>query len=132
MNCKCVANRNHDFPKTRIVQKGTCAFLRQFMRQSLNQQKLFPGNKNGPKRACACAKAAEGQSLKRENLFPGNKNPRFGDIRQNDPRQMATFCNHGLVFANRCFTNFTPYMLSRKCLQKSSANYLVPRGFAQK
>ena len=104
MNCKCVANRNHDFPKTRIVQKGTCAFLRQFMRQSLNQQKLFPGNKN----------------------------PRFGDIRQNDPRQMATFCNHGLVFANRCFTNFTPYMLSRKCLQKSSANYLVPRVFAQK
>jgi hypothetical protein len=25
-----------------------------------------------------------------------------------------------------------PYMLSQKCLQKSSANYLVPRVFAQK
>jgi hypothetical protein len=65
------------------------------------------------KGTCACAKAAERQSLNRENIFPENKKPRFGDIRQNDPRQMAPFCNHGLVFANLCFTNFTPCMLSQ-------------------
>jgi len=39
---------------------------------------------------------------------------------------------HGLIFAFLHFTIFAPCMVSRLCAEKSSANYLVPRVFAQK
>ena len=63
--------------------------------------KPFPRKIRNPQKGTSmCAKAAEGQSQKQQNLFPENKTPRFWDIRQNDPRQMGPFCNHGLIFAN--------------------------------
>jgi hypothetical protein len=122
-------NRNHDFSKTRMPQKGTCTFLCRFMRQSPKRQTMFSGNKKprfGHIRMC---KSRRRQSPKRQTMFSGNKKPRFGDQGSaqlvplgTDPQQMGFKGAHAPL----------PYMLSRKWLQKSSANYLVTLGFAQK
>jgi hypothetical protein len=72
------------------------------------------------------------QSLKCKNLFPENKKPRFGDCFRGPLCGFCPFLHYGHTFAKMIFKYLRPHMLSSKCLQKSSANYLVPRVFAQK
>ena len=69
------------------------------------------------------------QSPKYENLFSGNKNPCFGDMQTKQNRRLApTAKTRGCGGCTRPL----PYMVWHLGLQKSSANYLGPRVFAQK
>jgi len=99
------------------------------MQQSPKWQTMFPGNKKPRFRDMHAAQCRRRQSPKRRKLFSGNKKPRKRDMHASKAALFGTDPHkRGLRRAHAPL----PYMLSRQWLRKSSANYLVPRGFAQK
>jgi hypothetical protein len=74
------------------------------------------------------AKAAEDSPKNGKSFFPKTRNPISGTV----ARGFCPFLDYGHIFTKMIFKYLRPYMLSQKWLQKSSANYLVPRVFAQK
>ena len=108
-----------------MVKKGTCAFLHRCMRQSRNREKLFSQN-NKPSKRDIRRTAAPPKNGK--PFFPKTRNPVFGTVACG----FRPFLQYGAILTFFMLNYLRPYMLSRKWLQKSSANYLVTRGFAQK
>ena len=89
----------------------------------------FPEIRNPPKGTCTRPPLRRRQSPNRQNLFSGNKKPPKRDMQPPENRLFGTNPHkRGLRWAHAPL----PYMVSRNDRQKSSANYLVPRVFAQK
>ena len=76
----------------------------------------------------ACAKAAEDSPEIGKPFFPKTRILVLGTV----ARGFCPFLQYGAILTFFMLNYLRPYMLSQKWLQKSSAIYLVPRGFAQK
>ena len=125
INCKNVVNLNYVFFQNK---NGPKRDMRIFAPVPKTQNHFSWKQETHQKGTCSFLH----QSLKRRNIFHGNKNPRFGDCFRGPLCDFCPFLQYGAILAFFILTYLRPYMLSRKCLQKSSANYLVPRVFAQK
>ena len=127
---KTLPNHTHDFPKTIMVKKGTCAFLHQCMRQPRNRQKLFPENKNthfGDIRMC---KSRRRQPRNRETLFSENKNPRFGYCCTQFLPFFAIWCDFDIFYVKLFKTIYDLMKMSPKKFRNlPSAARFFPKGF---
>ena len=126
---KTLPNHNHDFPEIRMVKKGTSAFLRRFMRQSLNRQKLFSGNKKPQKRDIRMCKSRRRQSLKRINIFSENKKPRFGDCCTKFLPFFAIWCDFDIIYVKLFKTIYALAKMAPKKFRKlpSAARFCAKR-----
>ena len=91
----------------------------------LKTRKLFSENKKPQKkdikRMCCTPKNVKSFFLKTRTLQKGTA-----------ARGLCPFLHHGLFYVFFILIYLRPYMVSQMFAQKSSANYLVPRVFAQK
>ena len=131
--CDSPQNGKPCFPETRNPVWGTSHQMisaKRGMQQSPKWQTMFPGNKKPRFRDIRMCKSRRRQSPKRQKLFSGNETP---PQKGTCARAVSTFWHRPsqIGFKGGAHTPL-PYMLSRQWLRKSSANYLVPRGFAQK
>ena len=126
---KTLPNHNHDFPEIRMVKKGTSAFFAPIHATVPKSGKPFFWKQECLKKGHPhVQKAAEDSPENSKSFFPETRNPVLGTI----ARGFCPFLQYGAILTLFMLNYLRPYMLSQKWLQKSSANYLVPRGFAQK
>jgi hypothetical protein len=92
-------------------------------------QSILSEKKNAPERDMP---PRIGTPEKWQSIFPENNNAQKRDMPRPFAPILRPFWAHGHKIAKPDFKNARPFMLSRKCPQKSSAKYLVPRVFAQK
>ena len=117
------------FFKIRMGLKWTYTFLQRFMQQSQFWQKIFSENKNGAKRDHRMCKVPPKTVPKMAKaFFKKQETPFWGLLHA----VSALFCIMVTILHIFISNYLRPYMLSRKWLQKSSANYLVPARFCWK
>jgi hypothetical protein len=117
------------FPKTINPQKGTCLSPKGRRRQSPKRQNLFSENKKPPKRDMPRAPIAPKTVPKTPKpFFRKQETPKKGHAAPGKPPFWYRPQTKGFNGGACPLTN----MVSRNDRQKSSANHLVPRVFAQK
>ena len=89
---------------------------------------FFPKTRNPQKGTSMRAKAAEDSPEIGKTFFPKTRNPVLGTVACG----FCPFLQYGTILTFFMLKYLRPCMLSRNWLQKSSANYLVTRVFAQK